>query len=1271
VKIVRTPSPHARLYSRDMALSSPPDIPFEPSRPPAAAIPGALRQTELALEKMNAPDRFEDLVVLCLQDYDRTLRPTGGSGDRQRDAVTGGLFLTEDMVLTISLQRAWPDKVRGDLVGLKDNPPAPRRVIAVSNRRTGARAREKLERAAQADFGLELRILDQRFLALRLLRTDLLPIREELLGLPLPAMPVALEAEAFSKHLSTTASHVDALYGRDADLGAMLESISRSGTTVLEGPGGVGKTRLALEVAKRLDARVLFLDDRAQLSQRELPVELAGADRLVLVVDNAHRRADLRELVGLLHQRSGPTTLVLVARPGFRGRLLDAVDGSALGPLGRGAILELGRLAPTAIGQIVRNAKPELVYSGAVDQVIEIADGNPLIALLAHGVAVEGGTLDQLGQDGVLTQHARSLITSLVEGVDDATEHDVSDLLAAISALTYIDLQETVAVELIGDLCGVSQVQIRRLLLDFADAGIVIQSGHRFAIAPDVLSGHILWSSFFAARPRAALPYERVWSSLAPTCVARLCDGLGGLPTQCVGPDQTLGRFIATQLLDRAKRGEQVLDLTRAVAPALPWLAAEIVDAALEHLPADPGSRARALTAAAEALARTPSFEEGWPRQLAVAAAAFANEGSESEQHRAARKRVTDDLTSVYSRVPFDMGPDEGSILAGVQHEMARASKVFWRRRRAEPGVPAAVAVAARQLLTVAFEKHQTTAEDEMRIQLQGFTLPATQFTREALFAGSQLFAETIALLSLKMQVEQAGALGNLAGAARGYCGPFGAQPARDTADLARETLSDLVARLSTLIDLPIVVRASLEEELGEIWSGDEQLSEFHDLFSGRRGHGGRDPWDEQAASRRVEEMARRVIEAEAGAAAVVGRWAAWLRQAQESGQRSPPTHIVGNALGVAASIDPVRIGSLIDDLMLDPGPLTGPLIGALVVVFQGAEATDARARRLVGSKHEEVRATTARAIGASSLPTRLDLLTQLVGDPSFQVRRGVQDALTYRGELTPTELDLALRACRPNDIEGVVHILWRVDQIEGRPEVVGPAEAAIIRDIVFNVAAADCLDGHDLQAIFKFTSELDPRLPIDFARARISHQLADEKRPLDLTTFMRRDSLPDEIRDPIQEAAIEDDLNWVLDQIEVSTPSNVAHGAMRKLLEWLDDGPVVTQRIRRWFDDPGLAYEAQLVLAHPLCPDRFRERARALLARGISAEVEDQIIRARHPRPWNIQTPPWRALRDEFAAWIEDDNDRVADLGRDGADHYQRLLDAEPSGRLAWRRSR
>ena len=1237
------------------------DIPFEPERPPAAAIPDALRQTELALVTMKASDRFEDLVVLCLQDLDPTLRPTGGSGDRQRDAVAGALFLAGETVLTISLERTWSSKIRRDLAGLASNPPAPKRVIAVTNRRTSPRTRKKLEDDALSDYGTVLQVLDQRFLALRLLRHELLAIREELLGLPPPAMPVALEAEAFSANLPGTRSRVDALYGRDADLSALLDTLKAPGTTALEGAGGIGKTRLAVEAAKRVKARALFIDDRSALSRRELPIELSGFDHLVLVVDNAHRRKDLRELVGLLHQRSGPTNLLLIARPGFRGHLLDAVEGSVLGPLAMDAILELNPLAPAAIGDIVRNAKPELKYRGSIDRAIEIAEGNPLLALFAHGVAVEGGALDQLGQAGVLGEHARSLIASLIERVDEATEHEVSELLAVIAALTYVDLDETAVVGAVVDLLGMKEIRLRRLLHDFADAGIVAQRQQRFAVTPDILSGHILWSSLFAENPRVALRYDDLWAALAPLSIDRLCTALGGLPSQSVGNDHPAGRFIAAELLHRAEAGEQVLALTRAVAPALPWLAAEIVDVALTHLPAEPRARARALVAAAEALARTPSFDQGWPRQLAVAAAAFASAGSD-ETEEAARKRVSDDLTTVYSRVPIDVGPDEGRILAVVQHEMADTTKSFWRRHRNEPGAAEAVGIAARQLLSVTFDSHYASVEDDRLFHLRGMALPASRWTREALFAGSRLFAETLPRLPLKIQIEQAHKLNNLAQAAGGFHDRFGAHPSDDMAELAREAQTDLVARLRHLSDLPVVVRAALEDELHTVWPDDQELREFHDLLSVTGGRRGREAWDNTAASQRVEDLARRVVEAR-DATAILARWAAWLGQAQESGYGGWSTHIVASALRAAAIIDPVQMADLLDHLLQEGGPLTAHVVDALAVTFRKADASDQRARRLVASEVEEVRATAARAVGASPLALRLELLTHLIGDPSFRVRSATQAALIYDGALTQTELDLALRACLPRDLDGLTHVLWQVaHKVPPTTAVVGTDQLAMIRNLVLNVAGEDRLDGHALKTVFEFTGALDPRLPIDFARTRIEQQLADD-RPRDLSAIMRVDALPRDVRSVVRAAATEDDLIWILDRIEDSDPGNLAHGALRDLLEWLDDGPIVTARVGVWFasGDDRLNYEARRVLNHRLAPDAYRNRARALLTGDVLAELEDAIIEARQPQAWSgTRHRFWRSHRDEFATWVDDEDEALGDVGRAGVAYYQRLLDDE-----------
>jgi len=1249
------------------------DSSWGPPRPPAAAISGGLEATEHALTQMTDAARFEALALICLQDLDPSLRPTGGPGDRQRDAVGGPLFQDKESVMTISLEARWAQKVVSDLNALVAKPPKPERVVAVTNRKSGARRRNELEREAPRDYGLTLRIVDRRFLALRLLRRDLLASREQLLGLPMPAPPVALEGQAYERTLARVGSTVDVLYGRDVELTRLLKLFEEGGACALEGPGGVGKTRLALEAARQVAARMLFLDDRSQLTAPVLPAELAGTDQLVLVVDNAHRRDDLREVVGLLHQRTGKTNLVLIARPGFRGRLTDAVEGSALGPLHAEAVIELGPLAPSIIGDIIRNAEPTLTYPGAIDRAIDVAEGNPLIALLAHSVAVEGGALDQFGRDEVLAEHARSLVSSLTARADETAEHEILELLAVTAALTYLDLDETETVESVARMLHTSVATIRRRLHDFADAGLVTQNAERFGLTPDILSGHILWSSFFAQRPAVGLAYQTLWDALAGWHAVRLCNALGGLPSQAVERDHPIGRYVAEQLIARGRNDPSALELTRAVAPALPWLAASVVDVALELLPEDPGARVRALVAATEALARTPNFSEGWPRQLAAAQAIFAGpQGDESEPAEAAHKKITEELTKIYSRVPLGVGPREGEALAAVQHEMTRATRDFWRRHRDEPGAAEAVAIASRQLLTVTFSNHYASAEDERKIYLGGCVLPASKWTTEVLTAGARLFSETLERLGPALQLEQVDAAGNLVRAARGFEGPFGTKVGADIAAQAEKAQANIVDRLRERAgSLPIVTRAALEDRFGEIWPDDVELHEFHLLFSSSAGRRRPDGWETEGRDERAQALSAS-LSAGGDPGAIIERWSRWLVQAAEAGSRTLGGWILARAIELAAKSDRPRMEPILDRLLTESGPMVGHLAPALATSYVHSPEAKSRAQRALASDHELVRAVAVRAVGWSTLADRVEMLGTMVADDALGVRRAVVDALCFGASLDERQLDLAIEACLPDDAESLSTLVHQLEHA-GQADQVTEQQAARAAQIVCAAATQDRLEGYALRTIVEFLERLQPRLAIDFCRARIAYQLAED-RERDLYAMMRIDSLPDELRTLVRVAATADDVGWVLDQIEASTPTNSAHGTLRDLLEWLDDGgTIVTERLTTWFrsDKDHLRYEARQVLDHSIGTDGFRERARALLRVVPSAELEDAIVSARHPQAWSgTRHRYWRRLRDEFTDWTDDSDEELADVGRTAVAYYEWLLEREEGPKRATTRT-
>ncbi len=309
----------------DSPRMTPPDdddpcpIPELPEEPPAADIPGAIARTKHALLMLTDADAFEEIAIVCLQEFIPSLRRCGGPGDEQRDGVAGSLRADKgETIVTASLRRDWRVKVRSDLDGIDAHEHDPELVVAVTNQRTASKTATALERETNSR-GYRLRVIDVGFLALRLLTPELLAAREELLGLPLPHFPVAVIPEEFARRQPNFGAPVQ-LIGRSEELDQLVVLVQDHAHVDIVGAGGIGKTRLVLEATKRAQTgRTLVLDHGTRLDSDVLATELAGADRLVLVIDNAHRRDDLAQIVALLSARNGPASLIYHGRASTSG----------------------------------------------------------------------------------------------------------------------------------------------------------------------------------------------------------------------------------------------------------------------------------------------------------------------------------------------------------------------------------------------------------------------------------------------------------------------------------------------------------------------------------------------------------------------------------------------------------------------------------------------------------------------------------------------------------------------------------------------------------------------------------------------------------------------------------------------------------------------------------------------------------------------------------------------------------------------------------------
>lgn len=174
-----------------------------------------------------------------------------------------------------------------------------------AGRQSDALAAYRSARSALADVGLEPSA-DLRALERAVLRHDptLAPAPPSRSELPAPATP---------------------LVGREAETRDVLDALADSRLVTLTGPGGTGKTRLALEAAARLGIDVRFvplaaIDDPALVRGTiAAEVETTGDDladalrerRLLLVLDNFEQVDDAAPVVGEL-LLSAPRLAVLV-----------------------------------------------------------------------------------------------------------------------------------------------------------------------------------------------------------------------------------------------------------------------------------------------------------------------------------------------------------------------------------------------------------------------------------------------------------------------------------------------------------------------------------------------------------------------------------------------------------------------------------------------------------------------------------------------------------------------------------------------------------------------------------------------------------------------------------------------------------------------------------------------------------------------------------------------------------------------------------------------
>jgi transcriptional regulator with XRE-family HTH domain len=359
--------------------------------------------------------------------------------------------------------------------------------------------------------------------AVRLVDTYFPMHREAFLGVPQPG-PWLLAEEAFGLADGQLFNHNWRLVGRDDELRTLIDALygQPSSLAGLVGPGGIGKSRLLRAIAEAAvdgtEVRVLL--PGAAVTGADL--ELLPADsELVVLIEDAHERDDIAEIVSGIQRRNGATSILLVSRPYGWDRLKTDLTRAALWP-DAVRIVTLGDL-PAAAAEALASEALSDNFDALSRRLAHATLDCPLVTVVG-GSLIQRGQLDpsQLEQadsvrDTILGRFSEALVSDPLV-VDPETRQGVLHGIAAFQPFrTNEEAFRNALSVVVGKPFDLLQPHLRSL----EDAGVLRRRGAALRIVPDLLGDVLLAKASYDERSSTETGYLRRLQDTADGQVAQ------------------------------------------------------------------------------------------------------------------------------------------------------------------------------------------------------------------------------------------------------------------------------------------------------------------------------------------------------------------------------------------------------------------------------------------------------------------------------------------------------------------------------------------------------------------------------------------------------------------------------------------------------------------------------------------------------------------------------------------------------------------------------
>lgn len=177
---------------------------------------------------------------------------------------------------------------------------------------------------------------------------------------------------------------------RESEISETYNSVNDNKVTILTGPSGIGKTRLALEVCRKKDeeeVKVYCIKSNGNMLYEDIKYYISDPGQYLIFFDDANMVASLDNVLNsiLTLSEDYKVKVLITVRDYAQDRVINLVSKYSIPN-----IIEIGRFKNDEIEEILKNDL-EILNPDYLKKITEIANGNVRLAVLAGIRSIEYG----------------------------------------------------------------------------------------------------------------------------------------------------------------------------------------------------------------------------------------------------------------------------------------------------------------------------------------------------------------------------------------------------------------------------------------------------------------------------------------------------------------------------------------------------------------------------------------------------------------------------------------------------------------------------------------------------------------------------------------------------------------------------------------------------------------------------------------------------------------------------------------------------------------